>query len=150
MTTALGTPWPMTHDHQWKHSLTWFIHWICARLRGAFYHLPAIISPAKSMRPFSSTALDRKVSLSPAQGGFCPWVRPQETVYCLMALLHHRKAKKQPSYMAFVDFETTFQSTFKPVVWTCMFDLGSPPYALENLCGSPACSQITLPDCLPG
>ncbi len=64
------------------------------------------------------------MSLSPAQGGFRPRVRPQETVYGLLALLHHRKAKKQPSYVAFVDFETAFPSTFKPVVWTCMFDLG--------------------------
>ena len=41
-----------------------------------------------------------------------------------MALLFHRKAKRRPSYVAFVDFETAFPSTFKPVVWTCMFDLG--------------------------
>jgi hypothetical protein len=71
-----------------------------------------------------TTILDRNVSLSPAQGGFQPQVGPQETVYCLLALLHHRKASCLPSYVAFVDFETAFPSTFKPVVWTSLHALG--------------------------
>jgi hypothetical protein len=64
-----------------------------------------------------TTILDKNSSLSPSQGGFRPGVGPQETVYGLLSLLLHRQAKKQPSYVAFVDFETAFPTTFKPVVW---------------------------------
>ncbi len=45
-------------------------------------------------------------------------------MYGLQSVLLHRQTKKLQTYVAFVDFETAFQTIFKPVVWTGLHDMG--------------------------
>jgi hypothetical protein len=71
-----------------------------------------------------NTTFTAQACLSSSQGGFRASVGPQETVYGLLALLLHRQARSQPTYVAFVDFETAFPTIFKPVVWTSLHGMG--------------------------
>jgi hypothetical protein len=76
--------------------------------------------------------LNKNASLSPSQGGFRPGIGPQETVYGLLSLLLHLQSKKQPSYVAFVNFETAFPTTFKPVVWKNLHQHGISGHLWRN------------------
>jgi hypothetical protein len=62
--------------------------------------------------------------MSRSQSGFRPGVSAHETVAALKSVLDGRKARQLNTFVAFIDFETAFPSTFKPLVWNRLAEAG--------------------------
>jgi hypothetical protein len=62
--------------------------------------------------------------MSPTHGGFRQDVSLEETVSAFLASIEHRQQAGNNTYVAFIDFETAFPTTFKPLVWVRLADAG--------------------------
>jgi hypothetical protein len=71
-----------------------------------------------------TTILNSTGTMSPSQSGFRPGVSAHETVAALKSVLDGRKARQLNTFVAFIDFETAFPSTFKPLVWNRLAEAG--------------------------
>ncbi len=62
--------------------------------------------------------------MSNTQGGFKQKTASHETTVGVLSTLHQRRAANVPTYVAFIDFETAFPTTFKPLVWVRLAEAG--------------------------
>lgn len=72
----------------------------------------------------TQAVLDIEGSMSYTQGGFRHGVAGAETIAALKSTLDARKAANRHTYAAFIDFETAFPRTFKPLVWCRLAEAG--------------------------
>jgi hypothetical protein len=99
------------HNNIWKYSA---ITLLCSSSK--LYEAVLLASIQK--------VLDACRSMSDTQGGFKRNTTSHERTLGLHLILHQRKAAKVPTYVASINFETAFSTTFKPLVWVRLAQAG--------------------------